>query len=471
MQELGLAPFPFSFIVSLMWVAIFMLVGIALRGLIPFCRKYLIPSCMVGGLVAFFFMNFLPLDWLDFMRPNTRDMEVFVFHLFNLSFVCFGLSGFGSNPANTPKSIVKGAAWLSFNNGVVNALQSYVAIGIILVYNIVMGTQLLESAGNIASQGFIAGPGAAMAMGAVFEQAGWANMISLGLAFSASGYLFSIILGVPAANFVMRKLGVVKAGHIPEDEQYGIYKPGKEESAGLLRFMSSNVDSMTFQICLILLTYGLAYGVVMLVRATGIFGPQGMGILWSFLAFLFCMPVGLIMRSILNRTPAGHLFDTGCHTRLLGIIIDLMALSALAGISMNVLKEWWVLFILLSIGMGLVSIIYLWYRCRYLTEYAGERFLVLVGTTLGTITTGLVLMRMLDPQFESPVPFEIGLNGMVGMIVSLPLMPFTQPLAYGQVFHRGGVEMPLIALTIGFVLYLVLLALPFWKMTDKVPKF
>ncbi len=188
------------------------------------------------------------------------------------------------------------------------------------------------------------------------------------------------------------------------------------------------------------------------------------------LAFLFCMPVGLAVRSVLNRTPAGHLFDMGCHTRLLNILIDLMALTALAGISIHVLREWLLLLVLISIGVAIGTVFILWYVCRYLTEYAGERFLVVLGTATGTITSGLVLVRMLDPEFKSPVPLEIGLVALPSMLIGLPLMPITMPATYAQAF--GGSVWPYIGITLGIsLIWLVVLKMPFWHLTDKTPKF
>ncbi len=472
MQELGLAPFPFSFIVSLMWVAIFLLLGILLRSWIPLCRKYLIPACMVGGLVAFLFMNFVPQEWLGFMKPDTKDMEVFVYHLFNISFVCFGLSGLGTGGSNSTKKILRNSVWMAVANTANSRIQTAIVVIVIALYNLVVGTDLLESAGFLAIQGFVAGPGAALASGAVFEQAGWGGMMSLGLAFAAMGYVFSILVGVPCANYVMRRTGVIRKGEaVPHDEQYGVYTEGKEPPAGTLRFMSSNVDTMTYQMCLILLSYGVAYLVCMMIRATGFFGPQGMGMLWSLFNALICLPIGLCIRSVLNRTPAGHLFDQGCHQRLLNIVIDLMALAALAGISIHVLREWWVAMILVSIVLSITTVLLFWFMCRKQKEYAGERFLVLVGTATGTITTGLVLVRMLDPQLKNPVPIEIAIMSIPSLLLSIPIMPIAMPYTYAQVFGTGTYwAIILVNLVLG-PLFLVISMLPFWGIFDKKAKF
>lgn len=473
MQELGLAPFPFSFIVSLMWVAIFMLLGITLRALIPFCRKYLIPACMVGGLAAFLIMNFLPLEWLGFMQPNTKDMEVLVYHLFNISFVCFGLSGLGTGGGKgSTKSILKNSVWMAIANTANSRLQTALVVIALALYNIVMGTDLLESAGFLTIQGFVAGPGAALAAGAVFEQAGHTGMMSLGLAFAAMGYVFSILVGVPCANYIMRRTGVIRKGEIiPKDEQYGIYENGKEPEAGKLRFMSSNVDSMTYQMCLILLAYGFAYFLCMCIRATGIIGPQGMGILWSLFNALICLPAGLIIRLVLNRTSAGHLFDIGCHQRLLNIVIDLMALAALAGISIHVLREWWGAMLVVSVLLSVTTVLLFWFMCRKHKEYAGERFLVLVGTATGTITTGLVLVRMLDPKLSNPVPIEVGLMAIPSLLISMPLMPFIMPYTYAQVYGTGSYWAIIIVNLILGPIFLILTMLPIWGIFDKKAKF
>lgn len=466
MQELGLAPFPFGFIVSLMWIAIFLLLGIVIRGLVPYCRKYLVPACMVGGIISFLFMNFVPLDWLGFFRPSTADMEFLVYHLYNLSFCCFGLTGFGTGSGKAPSKIIKGAVFLGGASAICSAAQIVLGTGTIAGYNLLTGSNLLESGSILASQGFIAGPGQAMAIGAVFEQAGFPGMRGLGLAFAAMGFIAATIFGVPAANWVMRKTGRHVAGAIPEDEQYGIYKDGHEPAAGKLRFMSSNVDSMTFQVCLILLTYGLAFGFVMGIRSTGLFGPRGMGIFWSMLATIVCLPVGLIIRSILNRTSAGHLFDQGCHSRLLNILIDLMALAALAGISIHVVRDWWVLLAVLTLVLGFGSIAALWLVFHKMKEYGPERFLVVLGCATGTVTSGLVLVRMIDPEFKSPIPIEVGVMPLISMGISMPLMPILLPLQFGQVY--GGSIVPFVIYNIVFAAaWFIVLKLPFWKMNGK----
>lgn len=471
MQELGSAPYPFVFIVSIGWVAIFLLLGVVLRVTVPFCKKYLMPACMVGGIVGCIAANSGIFQYLGPFAPDSLTLQMIIYHFYNMTFVCFGLTGFG---ATAQKGLMRNTMRLSFLTTSVSYVQCAIGILLIAGYNVIFDTALLESVGHLMDRGFSSGPGPAMAVGAAWEQAGYANMVSLGLAFAATGYLASIVFGIPAANYIMRKKGTsVKGVPASTHEQKGIYPDGECPPAGVMHFMVSNIDSMSFQMGLICIGYVLAYGMITGLSLLFPIPPKIMGMLWSLFAVVFCLPAGLILREVLLKRvfKAQALFDQGCHSRVLNVLVDFVAVAALVGIEIGVVREWWSIIFLGSVGCGVVTILYLWVMTRKNLDFAEERFLGLVGLATGTITSGLVLVRMVDPDYKSTVPYELGLMALPSLIFSIPLMVLVTPLMFGQVYYGTSWTTPLIACVLVVVVYTGIAMLPFWKVSGKVAKF
>jgi ESS family glutamate:Na+ symporter len=82
MQEI----FPFDTILIVSSLAIFLLVGVILRVKIMFFQRFLIPSCLIGGLIVMILRN------LDIIHLSYTTLEILVYHLFNLSFISVGLT-------------------------------------------------------------------------------------------------------------------------------------------------------------------------------------------------------------------------------------------------------------------------------------------------------------------------------------------------------------------------------------------
>ncbi len=467
---LGSAPYAFTAFVNFFWIAVFLLIGLVCRGLSKTLRKYLVPACAVGGILGFIAINTSIFSGMDFFAPDPKFMEFLVFHLFALSFTCFGLQGFGGG-SNTPKSIMKGGCWMGIQTMGMSNLQCFVGILCIVGWNSIFNTNLFESSGFLVAQGFCAGPGAALATGAVWEQAGVNGMIGLGLAFAGIGYFLAMLVGVPVTFWVLRRTGRI-AAVIPEEDQRGVYPENKRPAAGYLRFMGSNIDTMSFQASLIALSYGLSYLVISLLPLLGTPAPI-MGMLWSLFPMVFCLPMGFLIREIflVRVLKLSHLFDVECHQRLLGIIIDWMVIAALLSIQLHILREWFGPIILISFAATLATILYLWFLCRKHKEYGAERFLVLLGGGLGTITTGLVLMRMTDPEFKSTIPYELSLCPLFSIILGFPLMPLTMPIYNGQAIYGSSWLNLLILSFIYIIIVTIILKLPFWKMEGKVANF
>lgn len=473
MGVLGTAPYSFEALICLGWTGVFLLLGFMLRNLVPFFRKYLVPSCMLGGLLGLFAANMGVLNLFGSARPNFSAFQTVIFHMFNLTFICFGLGGFGSGIKGAGRNILKGMCYIATASC---AVCGFMIVGIVLFivgWNAVFGVQLFESAGQIMFTGFGAGPGAAMSMGRTWEQAGVpGGLASLGLAYGALGYVCSLLVGVPVATWMRKKRGLPTGDAIPEAEQRGVYAEDAEcPPAGLLRTMSHNIDGMSFQAALMLLAYLMAYGVMGLLSLA--LPPKGMGIVWSLFSSMICLPCGIIVKEALLKRVfhADCLFDSGCHTRLLNILVDFVAVASLLGIQITVLKEWWPIMLPSCAVLSAIVVAGLWLCYRKNAEYGAERFLGGVGNLTGSITSGLVLIRIIDPEYKSTVPQELSLQGIPITIWGIVTLPLFAQWKFAQVFFDGTwVPQVLLSLCTGIGFFL-LLKLPFWHMDGRKAQF
>ncbi len=448
MQQVGSAPYSFEIFIAFGWVALFLLIGAGLRVKVPFFQRYLIPGCMIGGFAGFLFTNTGISAFLGSYSPDFRALETIIYHLYNLTYIALGFSGIGGGGKKRANTMVANTVRCSLASSGCNYLQQAVGIGIIFLLNFIIGTELLETAGILVAKGFGNGPGAAMAQGAAYEQAGFGGMVSLGLAFSAIGYVAAIIVGVPLANHIMRKRGIEGRGvRATNDELRGIYSADRAPEAGKLTFMGTNIDTMSFHLSLLLLSYACAFLTLNGIGTAGLISPQGMTMVWSLFAPLFCLPIGMILRRLVvgKLLQADHLYDNGAHNRVLNAMIDLTAVAALIGIQIHVITEWIPALITVSICTVCSTLVFYALATRSNAQYKEERLLALFGLSTGTVTSGLVLVRMIDPDYKSTVPFELSLMAIPSLLMLIPFLPVILPLGFAQVFGGKAWTVPFYA--------------------------
>jgi len=67
----------------------------------------------------------------------------------------------------------------------------------------------------------------------------------------------------------------------------------------------------------------------------------------------------------------------------------------------------------MSLVAGFFTIISILYLGRRIDNLNFERTMAIFGTCTGTVSTGLLLLRVVDPEFRTPVALEIGLMNVV----------------------------------------------------------
>ncbi len=418
-------PFPFEGLLLFGSLSIMLIIGVLLRATVPALQKFLFPSCLIGGVIGLFIVHFKLLDL------NPTDLETFAYHFFNISFISVGLTS-GNSAAHTQKKAkpLKGALWMALVEGVTLPLQAVVG-GVTVILFGWLGLELFQTFGFMAPLGFTEGPGQALSIGKVWEGAGFAHAATIGLIFAAIGFFFAFFVGVPVANWGIRKgFGSLTPKEIPRDLLAGIVSKGKQTlSAGNLRTHSGNIDTLAFQAALVGVIYVLTYGIVKLLAL--ILPPDVAEMLWGFFFFLG-MLIALIVRWGMGPVGVAHLIDAGVQRRITGWAVDFLIVATVMAIQLVIVWQYILPILLISIACGILTTVIVIYLGARLDSFNLERTVAVYGACTGTVSSGLLLLRIVDPEFETPAAMEIGLmNVIVAPIILGSMLLVNAPLWWG----------------------------------------
>jgi ESS family glutamate:Na+ symporter len=87
------------------------------------------------------------------------------------------------------------------------------------------------------------------------------------------------------------------------------------------------------------------------------------------------------------------------------------------------LKNYWGIMLILGI-VGLVStyLYNLFIAKKMFKEYSEEQFLAMYGMLTGTASTGIILLREIDPDFKTPVSDNLVYQNFPAIVFGFPMM-------------------------------------------------
>jgi ESS family glutamate:Na+ symporter len=235
------------------------------------------------------------------------------------------------------------------------------------------------------------------------------------LTFAAIGYFFAFFVGVPLVNRGIRKgLAAHRTKDTSRDLLTGIIsKDQQTESAGKLTLHSGNVDSMAFQAALVGLVYLITYAFVKYIGL--LLPPDAARIMWGFF-FVFGLVFAISFRMLLQQFGCEHLVDPGIQRRVTGWSIDFLMVATVMAIQLPVVWNFAMPLSAISVVNGLLTTAVVVCLGKRLWNYNLERTAAVFGTVTGTVSCGLLLLRIVDPDFKTPVAIEIALMNVLAMV-------------------------------------------------------
>ena len=393
-----------SFADSIVWqtlfqifiLAIAILLGNTVRRKVKFIRRSLIPTALLGGLFILI-LKFIP----QFKQLINEDfMEIITYHSLGIGFISLSLKTAKTSQKTSTKTVVETGLLTGGTYLIQATLGLLITIGI--AYFAL--ADIIPGAGVLLALGFGQGTGQALNYGLLYENSyGFTAGATFGLTIATIGFIVSSVVGVTYMN-ILRKQGKLKIAdeNIRVEEKLHDYVSENEIPN------TESVDKFTINLCLILTVYAIVYAIMKLVGVNLLWGFNFL--LGSIIAILFRQAFKLLKKyNIMNRELTNnHLLD-----RISGFMFDLMIIAGVAAIDLTELSTM-VLPILLICTVGTVAtFIYVRKACNILYKgYEHEMFFAMFGMLTGTASNGMILLREIDPKFETPAATNLVLQNM-----------------------------------------------------------
>jgi len=229
--------------------------------------------------------------------------------------------------------------------------------------------------------------------------------IPVGLAFATIGFFFAFFVGVPLANVRLKK-EKYRVEKPPLFLTTGILQKGERPgSAGGVTIHNSNLDTLTFHFSQVGLVYMVTY--FFLIFVSGLLPPGTANMIWGFF-FIFGLIFAILLRLLINISPFSHLLDAPLQRRITGFSVDYLIVSTGCAIELLILETYIAPILFISVTGGVITTIIVFTLGRKLPDYGLERSIAIYGVVTGTVSSGLMLLRIVDPEFKTPVAREIG---------------------------------------------------------------
>lgn len=404
------------FFLDFAWMGVLLILATWLRSRVPFLQKYLIPANLLAGTFGLFIgMN--GLEWIDL---TSERLGPYVYHLLALLFIALGLR---APKRKLGMSSIKFSLIFLF----VYLLQAIIGLVIALALFYTIMPELFVGIGLLPPLAFGMNPGIAYSIGGNWEQFGFNSGRIVGLTFAAFGFLTAYTLGI----WLVRK--GIKNGEatyidsdleISEDIRTGIIRSPKANSRERITTASESIESLTFHIALIGLTYIITY-LIMKAMESGLVlleAENEITTLWSF-HFIFAAILAISVRKFMDTFRISKVVDDMTMTRCSNLFMDFMIVASVSAISFTVISSYWLPLVSISLSVSLVT----WWIIRFLTndafkDYRFERFAAIFGNMTGTLQSGLVLLRILDPNMKSPASFNLVYGSGLALVFGFPLL-------------------------------------------------
>lgn len=393
-----------SFMIAFSIASILLCAGMIIRAKVAFIRNMLVPASVIAGILGMIVMNTNLIQAI-----NAEMFTVIVTQLFTITFISIGLTS--NNKANNDhtagKQIARGSLGMGMLWNLLYALTPAVGAVVILLVGGYFGMDALY--GLLIPFAFTQGPGQAATFGSIFEQQyGIENAAMVGLTFAAIGFIACFLIGVPLAKYGLKR-GLAKKYGESEIKDYvkrGYYtKNEKRESIGQETVFSGNMDTMTFHFTMIGICYVLALGMASLISMIPGIGPTLGGML-----FIYGMLAGYFVKMVLKKLQLDHLLDNTFQTKITGWSTDYLVACSFMAVQFSIIGQWIVPIIIEAIVITILTIaVVLYFGKRLGGDNDFSRTLGLLGTSLGTVPSGIALVRIIEPSLRSTTAIELGM--------------------------------------------------------------
>lgn len=434
-----------AFLIQIFYVVFALAIGNILRRKIPFLRKSLIPTAIIAGLIILAMKSFLKFVLkIDAETTNgsaflvdENIMELITYHMLGLGFVAVALK---KNPKKDKKQTMT-----IIDSGAITVgtylVQAVVGLGVTTIVYLLykyatknLGwdeNPIMWFSGLLVPLGFGQGTGQAGTWGSTYQNLyDFEGGTSFGLTIATVGFIVASIGGVIYLAYLRKKKLISQqvVDHI-ENNTLDVYEAKNEIPT------TESVDKLTVQFILVFVVYAFAFmlmfGIETLLIKPGYLGEFGTKtvspLIWGF-NFLIGTIMAALSKGCINllkkkkimkrEYASNYLLD-----RIAGFFFDIMIVAGTAAINLNDLTKTWGILIIVCVAGAIATFVYVKLTTREVyKDYPHEGFLAMFGMLTGTASNGMILLREIDPKYQTPMANNLVFQSLPAILLGFPFL-------------------------------------------------
>ena len=406
---------------SVCFLALFLLIGFFMRAKIKAFQETFIPASVIGGFILLllgpigFGVLPIPEEWIKIwsLIPGILIVPV-------VTATPLGLDLGGKNAMNKFKPAVP----LFFIMFAAYYLQNAIGFGTNVLFRS-MGQDLYDTFGWELCIGYTGGHGTAGILGNMLSELNipyWETAQGVAVTMATFGLVGGILIGMVLINWAARKgeTSVLKEpGDIPQDVKIGYQRDiSKQGSLGRETTKSASMDTVTFHSAIIFLGCLIAYGILAISKKYNIPGLKSISV-WAYGIIVMFAIWGIIRKLKLD-----FLIDSNVKGKITGSLTEFAVIGAVASLPLKTVFTYFVpIMVMVILGfIGTVAI--LLFLCKkYLKVDWFEHMIATLGMSSGVFLTGLLLLKICDPDSESTALGNYSISFSIISAVTFAIMP------------------------------------------------
>lgn len=425
------------------WASILLIVGLFLRAKVGFLQKMFIPVAVVGGLVGLLLGSevlgkFCPyyIHWSDNVSgfANPLLAILFVTQFISLSF---------------DRRMIKKCSLIFLISATVIAAQVLSAMGLGKLFGLPDGAALLPFGA------FYGAHGIPQVIAGIYDTLGYWNYdeaSAFGTTYATIGMLYGIIVGIAILNYGIRKGWVTaeKSGNLSKEDYTGILD--KKNRFKFMTAFTSDIafDPLTLHFGIVLGIMLVAYGLLHILHLVPLFS--------GFAIYVPAILVSLAFGVLVKKTPFKEFIDDESLAHIGTLALEYLIITSIATMKLDVIMNNAAAILTISfVGLLLTTAILMVLPKLWLKQNWLENAMVMFGAWTGSTATGMMLLRIADPELET----DAGPN----LIAATPLWQISTQNFYLTIapmfmvtaagahnLALGTIGMLVVALVLGFVI-------------------
>lgn len=374
---------------SISYLSVLLLIGTFIRSKIKLLQEFFIPASVIGGFLGLLLgSTFIPDIWLNEIAlfPGILIIPIIASVPLGLEF-----------KSTTGKSTTRDIGIMSLIMLLVTFVQLFIGYSTNFIFNNLFSFNIYKTFGTELNAGFSGGHGTAGMIGRILKDMNmeyWPVAQGITTTTATFGLIGGIVFGIILIN------KSIKSSNIPSElkKEYRT-DISKQESLGRETMLPSSIDTLAFHISIIFSVCGLAF------LSLNFFKKYKIPILSSISVWIIAMIIMYGVWKLIKVLKLEWCVDSKVKTRLSSLMTEFAVISAITTLPFKAVF-YYAIPILTMIIIGFIST---WFIIKYFSykyfknNYPFERCMSMLGTSLGIFLTGLLLLRICDPEFSTPV--------------------------------------------------------------------